>query len=266
MVGMPSLESSIDSLYQTPLEEFVAARNSLVKTLTGDDARRVKQLQKPTTTAWAVNQVHWQARPVYDRLIKSGKKLRTAQIGALSGRSFDVRHAADEHRAAVAQAVAEASRIASEAGVHPNIDEVSRTVEALSLEITPAQAAGRLAKPLQPAGFEALAGLVVTPPDRPRTPQQAASRSTGESESHTSQRTTDDGRARRREAAAAERLKRAALKKAAAAARQKSAALKKAEAAVVRARTAEDRARTEWERLQRDREAAERALEHLRSR
>src|SRR5438132_1595231 len=33
MGGMPSLESSIDSLYQGPLEEFVAARTALAKPL-----------------------------------------------------------------------------------------------------------------------------------------------------------------------------------------------------------------------------------------
>ena len=53
MSRMSSLESKIDGLYQGPLESFVAARTALAKTLTGDEARRVKQLHKPTATAWA---------------------------------------------------------------------------------------------------------------------------------------------------------------------------------------------------------------------
>jgi hypothetical protein len=43
----------------------------------------VKALKKPTLVPWAVNQVYWHARPVYDRLAKSGAALRSAQIAAL---------------------------------------------------------------------------------------------------------------------------------------------------------------------------------------
>ena len=59
MGGMPSLESSIDRLYEGPLDQFVAERHALAKTVTGDEARQVKQLAKPTVVAWAVNQVYW---------------------------------------------------------------------------------------------------------------------------------------------------------------------------------------------------------------
>ena len=112
---MSSLESSIDRLYQGPLAEFVSARTALAKTLAktpggSDDAKRVKALQKPAAVAWAVNQVYWHARPVYDRLIKSGAALRTAQIAALGGRAADLRGAADVHRKALAAAVKEAQR------------------------------------------------------------------------------------------------------------------------------------------------------------
>src|SRR6185503_2684646 len=93
IVSMPSLDSSIDRLYQEPLEGFVAARTALAKTLTGAEAKRVKALQKPTTVPWAVNQLYWHARPVYDRLIKSGGAVRAAQIAALGGRAADVRGA-----------------------------------------------------------------------------------------------------------------------------------------------------------------------------
>ena len=97
----------------------MAERQALAKTLAGDEARQVKQLSKPTVLAWAVNQVYWRTRVVYDRLIKSGKKLRSAQVAALNGRGSDIREVADEHRAAVTQAVAEASRLASEKGARP---------------------------------------------------------------------------------------------------------------------------------------------------
>jgi hypothetical protein len=133
-----SLESSIDRLYQGPLAEFVSARTALAKTLAktpggSDDAKRVKALQKPAAVAWAVNQVYWHARPFYDRLIKSGAALRTAQISALGGRAADLRGAADVHRKALAAAVKEAQGLASSAGVNPNPDSLTQTLEALSL-------------------------------------------------------------------------------------------------------------------------------------
>jgi hypothetical protein len=248
MVSMSSIESSIDSLYQTPPAEFVAARNALAKTLKGDEARRIKELQKPAAAAWAVNQVYWQTRAVYDRLIQSGKKLRSVQIGALKGRSVDVRPAADEHRMAVAQAVAEASRLALDAGVHPNTDDVSRTFESLSLGTTQPEAPGRLTKALQPAGFEALAGLAVKAPARASI--HAESQAPKTHKAAASQRITEDARIRQRKEAEAEREKRAAIKE--------------ADAALARAQAAEHRARTEWERRRDDREAAEQTLARLR--
>ena len=105
---MSSLESRIDDLYQRPLVEFIPARAALASELKGDDARRVKQLKKPTSAPWAVNQVYWHARPVFDRVLKSGSALRRAQIGALEGRTADVRGATGAHRQAVSDAVAKA--------------------------------------------------------------------------------------------------------------------------------------------------------------
>ena len=242
--GMPSLESSIDSLYQAPLDQFVAERQALAKTLAGDEARQVKQLPKPTVLAWAVNQVYWRSRGVYDRLIKSGKKLRSAQVAALSGRSADLRAVGDEHRAAVTQAVAEASRLAVEKGAHPSTDELSRTFEALSLEVSAAESPGRLTKALQPAGFEALAGIVVKAAAPSHDPPKET-RERGDAVAHA---TTQNAEARRREQAAQ---------------RQKEAAIKKAAAAVELARRAEDRARAELERLRHDRESAEAVLARL---
>ena len=100
--------SKIDDLYRAPLNEFTGARNALAKTLSGDDAKRVRALAKPTLVPWAVNQVYWHARAAFDRLMKSGERLRKAQIAALEGRSADVRAASEAHRHAIAEAVGEA--------------------------------------------------------------------------------------------------------------------------------------------------------------
>ena len=110
-----SLDGTIDDLYRQPLDAFVTARNALAKTLTGDDAKRVRALVKPTVVPWAVNQVYWQARPTYEKLLKSGERLRAAQIASLEGRrGGDVREAGDAHRTALADAVKAAERIAAD--------------------------------------------------------------------------------------------------------------------------------------------------------
>jgi hypothetical protein len=235
---MPSLESGIDRLYQGPLDEFVAARTALAKTLTGAEAKRVKALQKPTAVPWAVNQVYWHARPVHDRLLKSGGALRSAQIAALGGRRADIKGAADAHRKAVAGAVAEALRLSASSAVQPNADALTQTLEVLSLAVTPAEPAGRLTKPLQPAGFEALAGVTVKAPAHVRREPQAAV-----------EKAPSDARIRQRKEAEAER--------------ERKAEIEKAEKAFERAQADEADARAQWERRKRELDAAEQALARL---
>src|SRR5258707_12755115 len=115
------------------MAEFVGARTAVAKTLSGVEASEVRKLAKPTVVPWAVNQVSWHARPTYDRLIKSGARLRQAQMAALEGRSPDVREATAAHRRAIAEAVQEAERLARSAGARPAPDALMRTFEALSL-------------------------------------------------------------------------------------------------------------------------------------
>jgi hypothetical protein len=158
-----ALDAKIDRLYELALDEFTAARNALAKSLTGADAPLVKKLVKPTVVPWAVNQVYWRARPVYDRVIKSGEKLRAAQIAALEGRKADVAATSDAHRRAIADAVREAGRLAAGSKARPDADALSRTFEALSLTPAPQETHGRFTTELQPAGLEALAGIAVRP-------------------------------------------------------------------------------------------------------
>jgi hypothetical protein len=249
IVTMSSLESSIDRLYQAPLDGFVPARTALAKTLNGGDAQRVKALPKPTVVPWAINQVYWHARPVYDRLLKSGGSLRSAQIAALGGRSTDVRGAAEAHRKAIAAAVTEALRLAAGAA-HPNPDVLSQTFEALSLATTQAEPAGRLSKPLRPAGFEALAGVTVKPPPHVRSDLRSVPPTPNAAIRAPAPRHSDEVRARQEQEAAD---------------RQQQAAIQRAQEALERAQAAEAAARAEWERRKRDRDAAEQALALLRT-
>jgi hypothetical protein len=254
-----SLDREIDDLFQKPLAEFTRARNALVKTVRGADATRVRTLEKPTVVAWAVNQVYWRARPIFDRLMKAGERLRKAQIAALAGKSTDLREANDAHRKALAEAVREAERIASDAGSHPSPDALMRTFEALSLAKDPPERPGQLSDALQPAGFEALAG--VTPKVRPkadatRSTKAGPARGVPLQPDHRGVPRQPDDRGVRLQPdqpSPAELRKRAAEeKKHAADERKRAARIKKAEAALERAkakmRAAEDALRRTQER------------------
>jgi hypothetical protein len=261
----PPLDPKIDDLYKGPLAEFVARRAVLAKTLAGEEARRVKGLQKPTVVPWAVNQVYWHARPVYDRLAVSGEKLRAAQIAALKGKANDVRRATEAHRKAMRDAVAEALRLASESGAHPSADELTKTLEAVSLAPDLPEQPGRLTKPLQPAGFEALAGVPVKAVPRAEPLAKAGAQAQGrpfakagarpylvtETPSAAPKREVENRRAKQKEIEEERRRKKAA---------------ERATQAVARARAVEARARTAWERAKRDLAEAELALSsHQRS-
>lgn len=156
---MSDLESQIDALYALPAAEFIAARNALAKALKGDDAARVKRLQKPTAVPWAANQVYWHERPLYEQLMAAGRALRAAQVGAIQGQPADLRGAAATHRAALAAAVAAGDAHTRTAGGSPSTDGLTRMLEALSLASQEPGNPGRFTEVVAPAGFEALAGI-----------------------------------------------------------------------------------------------------------
>jgi hypothetical protein len=266
---VPPVDSRIDDLYKGPLEEFVAGRAALAKTLTGDEARQVKALRKPTVVPWAVNQVYWHARPVYDPLVSSGEKLRAAQIDALKGRSADVRRATDAHRKAMAEAAGEALRLALAAGAHPSPDELTKTLEAVSLARELPERSGRLTKALQPAGFEALAGVPVK-----ALPPTSSARSTGPDAGKSTARLRPSGfgaqavtrpepvpqpRAPLKLAPPAKSVER----KRKAEERRRKKAIERATALATRAKADEARARSAWERSKQALAAAELTLSAL---
>jgi len=274
-----ALDARIDELYRLPLAEFTSARNALAKTLSKDDAKLVKALQKPAVVPWAVNQVYWRARATYDRLMKSGEKLRTAQIAALEGRVADVRAASESHRRTISEAVAEAERLASASGAKPGADPLARTFESLSLAANAPGQAGRLIDALQPAGFEALAGLgnlaLKTETVEPGTQKshlkprklELAPANVGRGAPNVDARVSNgEGRTPKAERLAKAAAKAAEKEAARAAAEQMKhqAAVRDAEGHLERVQTAERTARETWERAHDDLLAARQALTDLR--
>jgi hypothetical protein len=180
--GLGARDSGLDELYKLPPDQFTAARNALAKTLTGEAAREVKALKKPNAVAWSVNQLFWKARPFYDALMKAGRALRDAQLGALKGKKTDVRTATEKHRDALAHAVKRAEDLAHLSKVHPNADQLSRMLDALSLAPEPAANAGHFSDVVQPSGFDALAGVTPVAPRPPSSRDEAKKRKEKEEE------------------------------------------------------------------------------------
>ena len=253
---MSALDDHIDDLYKLPLSEFTGARNVLAKSLKGDEAKRVKALEKPTVVPWAANQVYWRARSTFDRVMKAGEKLRAEQIAALEGRDADVRAATDAHRRAIGEAVAEAERLSSASGAKPAADALARTFESLSLATRAPAMPGRLTEPLQPAGFEALSGLAPNLELRTQNSELKAVARTPNVEP----RTSNPAKPTKAQIKAAEEAARAAAER-----KKREAAVKEAEAQVARAEMKEHSAREAWERAHDDLLGARKALAESRA-
>jgi hypothetical protein len=256
---VPALDSKIDDLYAARLDEFVPARAALAAELTGADARCVRALKKPTSVPWAVNQVYWHAREAFERVQRSGTELRRVQVAALEGRSANVQAAVDVHRKAIASAVERALQLSQAAGISPSRDSLTQTFEALSLASTPPEPPGRLTRPLQPGGFEMLAGVE---PARRSSPERTMPPGTEAARGELKPRGPAVKGARpagpdAEQRAAVERTRRLAL---AAATRRRNAAIAKLEAAVHRAKAKAAVARRAWDRATDELAAAEQRL------
>jgi hypothetical protein len=185
LVRDPNAE--IDVLYQLPLAEFTPARNALAARLKkegrAEAAAEVKALEKPSVTAWAVNQLVWRDPETFKALIAAGDRFRDAQDALLTGdRSVDARGATDARDEALraSRTIALGYLEADGASVSPALRQrLTTTLEGLAaFGSSPARPkAGRLIADVDPPGFAALAGLAsagAPPPPRPAPPPPAA--------------------------------------------------------------------------------------------
>lgn len=165
-----------DDLYGLDPEEFVPARDAIVRELKKTDkeaAARVAKLRKPTVAAWGVNVVAREHPKQIAALLTAGERLRAAQDEALRGDAGALRRATEERRAAVA-AVADlvahvlGDRASAQAGA------VSATLEAATVDqdVADLVRAGRLDRERSAAaagfGFGEV-GDWTPPPPRERT-------------------------------------------------------------------------------------------------
>ena len=163
------LEDELDALFKLPLPEFIAARKTLAAQLKKsgrrDDADSVTALVKPSITAWAVNQLYWQHREAFDRLIATGQRFRGAQTSGRAGKIADMREALNARREALSHLSDLATALLREGGSSPTpetIHRITTTLEAMSAyaSFPDDQRPGRLTRDVDPPGFESFASLI----------------------------------------------------------------------------------------------------------
>lgn len=226
------MDDDIDGLFKLPLGEFTPARNALAARLRkdGEGARadEVKTLPKPSVPAWVVNQLYWQHRKLFDRLIEAGDRFRKSPTS---------REHLEARRNAQAALVPIATAVLHDAGnsdTRNMLRRVTTTLEALATygSLPDAPRAGRLTAELEPPGFDLLAGLL--PPGGAK-PKPAARKSAPD----TAARGAEEER--RRQAAAAKAAVREAERELRVARTQSERATADLESAAKRARESEQR-------------------------
>jgi hypothetical protein len=154
----PHLESQIDDLYKLPLDQFTNARNTLARSLSGNEKKDVTALVKPSLPMWVVNQLYWHNAPTYKALIDASEKSRSAHRAALTGRTVDTHKADELHKATLEKAFTQAVAATEKKGIRltdATRDAVRRTLAALPTEEPP----GRITREPPAVGFSLLTGV-----------------------------------------------------------------------------------------------------------
>jgi hypothetical protein len=226
-----------DELYGLAPGEFTAARNALAKRLKADgDAEAAKEVaaaKKPTTPAWAVNQLARESKERVKELLSLGAELRAAQArlvrGGDAGELLDL---SDRERRLVQDLVEEAGTALERIGARASeatLDEVRETLHAAALDEESAAAVeeGRLVKERRAIGL----GLGPLGTEAPATRRKPAAKKTPSPRVKRAERRLEEAREAAREAREAAEAAAGALERAE---REASRAAKNAERAAER--------------------------------
>jgi hypothetical protein len=157
------LDAELDRLYGLPLEEFTKARNDLSarlkKASQADAAAEVKALPKPSVPAWAVNQLARTRKQDVRALLDAGERARSGKA------KKTLRDALNEQRETLERLTNKGRELLEAArGTAPDamVQRIASTLRAAASDPAAAELLerGRVNEDLEPAGFEALAGLV----------------------------------------------------------------------------------------------------------
>lgn len=191
-------DDAVIALYRAPLEKFVAERKRLSSELkAGGDkagATRLAGLGRPPISAWAVNQLWWEAREAFDELFAAGERLRAGDLAGTSAH----RDAMTKLRARAETLLGAAGHATTEATLRRVVTDLSALAAVGSFDPDPP---GALAGDREPPGFDVI-GLAA-----PEATQRA------DDQMHPSPegRELADAKARKEAAAARERQERERL-------------------------------------------------------
>lgn len=154
------------AVYHGPLEEFVARRTALERTLRSSDAEAaglVRRLRKPSVGVWAIDQLAVENPDLVTELLAAGLDAREVQqaVADGSGSGEDLLVASARVREAVEAAVRAASHVLDRSG-QAMAEETARKVRTTVLAAVSGGAAerealwrGSLDRDLKPTGFGA---------------------------------------------------------------------------------------------------------------
>jgi len=175
-------------------------------------AAEVKKLAKPSIPVWTANQLARREPGELRALLRSAEDLRKAQEKALAGKGVgDLQKRLDEQRRAV-RALAKLGRdILADEGRSVSdaiVERIAKTLDAAALDEGSRflLRAGRLTEEVEPLGFDALAGMSVTPAKGRRTAAKPKPKAGAAAEARRRlQEAQREARERAREATHAER-------------------------------------------------------------
>jgi hypothetical protein len=200
---MAARDQALEKLYRARLAEFVAERKRLAADLKakGDEpgAKDLANRRRPTTSAWTVNQLWWQARDAFDDMLAAARKVRKGDLTATG----ELREANATLRKRATALLKESGAAVTEALLR----RVSTTLSAIAASggFGPDEP-GTLVADRDPPGFEGVQtpAKVIPLPARARS---AAAKPEARGRDDTATRRTDELEEKRREHAERERRK-----------------------------------------------------------
>lgn len=185
-----AVDPEVDALFDLPAHEFVAARDALARArrTAGDRASAVvvKQLRRPTLSAWALNQLARRHGDDVRTLVDQGAALADAQEQALAGADVDLREPGRARMETLRRLTRAAEAELAGQGGPAHRDEVVSTLTAASLDPVSADLLlqGRLSELLEaPSGFGGPFAVAAGPPEPGSTgadapPRRSSARAT----------------------------------------------------------------------------------------
>jgi hypothetical protein len=180
------IDEIVGELYLVPPQEFVAARDNLVRTArqagNRDLADELRRLRRPTQSAWLVNVLAREERRLMDELATLGRELRDAQT-RLDGTKL--RQLGAQRQQLITDLLDRARRRAADSGVKATdtiLSEVAETLRAALVDLAASSTvlAGRLVRPMSHSGFGPRPHLEPAPTSVPQTVPVAGAQEVGE--------------------------------------------------------------------------------------